>query len=651
MTHARRILGHLATAVLCTTAALWAAPQAPTVAEAARRGDMAGLRALLATGADANAAPGDGMTALHWAAERGDDAMVTVLVAAGASAGARTRIGDYTPLHLAARAGSGPAVAALIKASAKVDAVTSTGAVQPLHLAAASGSVPAVTALLDQGARVDVRETEWGQTPLIFAAAANRPDIVRLLIARGADVNLMTKALDVGRFSTEARQAQTLQRQILANAVQPGQEPTPSQMQAAIEAVREFYVTGVVPTPPAAGAGRGGRAGGAATPGAAATPAAARGPAGAAPDDGTAGQPQGGQGNNEEGPPPNIAAKGGFSALHHAARQGYVEVVKGLLDGGASLNGKSGDGHSPMLIALINGQFDVAMELIARGADVNLASESHGVTPLWATINARWQPRTRFPQPQEMDQQRANYIDVMTALLEKGADPNARIRVHPWYMVYTDCGNANCGLSNSAGATAFWRAAYGTDVEAMRLLVKYGADPNVPTIAMRAAGRGGGGRGGGPVPGGGDGAAPMTPATPALDPSGLPPVPNGGPAVYPLHAAAGAEYGEGFAGNAHHHAPEAWLATVKYLVEELGADVNARDSDGYTPMHHAAARGDNEMILYLVSKGADPKAVSRRGQTTVDMANGPVSRISPFPETIALLEKMGAKNNHRCQSC
>ena len=90
---------------------------------------------------------------------------------------------------------------------------------------------------------------------------------------------------------------------------------------------------------------------------------------------------------------------------------------------------------------------------------------------------------------------------------------------------------------------------------------------------------------------------------------------------------------------------------MKYLVEELGADVNQRDNDGYTPLHHAAARGDNEMILYLVSKGADVKAVSRRGQTTADMANGPVSRISPFPETIALLVKLGAKNNNRCQCC
>jgi hypothetical protein len=136
-----------------------------------------------------------------------------------------------------------------------------------------------------------------------------------------------------------------------------------------------------------------------------------------------------------------------------------------------------------------------------------------------------------------------------------------------------------------------------------------------------------------------------------LDPSGLPAVPNGGPGTFAIDAASGSEYGEGYAGNSHRHAPDAWLAAVKYLVEELGADVNARDANGYTPLHNAAARGDNEMINYLVSKGADVKAVSRRGQTTADMANGPVSRISPYPDTVALLEKLGSKNNHKCQSC
>jgi uncharacterized protein len=90
---------------------------------------------------------------------------------------------------------------------------------------------------------------------------------------------------------------------------------------------------------------------------------------------------------------------------------------------------------------------------------------------------------------------------------------------------------------------------------------------------------------------------------------------------------------------------------MKYLVEELKQDVNTRDAQGMTPMHHAAARGDNEMILYLVSKGADPKAVSTNGRTTADMANAPVTRLTPFPETIKLLVSMGAKNNNRCVNC
>jgi ankyrin repeat protein len=93
------------------------------------------------------------------------------------------------------------------------------------------------------------------------------------------------------------------------------------------------------------------------------------------------------------------------------------------------------------------------------------------------------------------------------------------------------------------------------------------------------------------------------------------------------------------------------LAAVKYLIEEVGVDVNEEDEDGNTAMHNAASRGDNEMIQYLVSKGGDVKKVNRRGQTTVDMANGPVQRTQPYPETIKLLESLGAKNNHKCVSC
>jgi ankyrin repeat protein len=135
------------------------------------------------------------------------------------------------------------------------------------------------------------------------------------------------------------------------------------------------------------------------------------------------------------------------------------------------------------------------------------------------------------------------------------------------------------------------------------------------------------------------------------DVSGKPPVPVGGPGIPPLQAAAGSGYGEGFAGNAHRFAPSGMLAAVKYLVEELGADVNAVDHDGSTALHQAAARGDVEMILYLVSKGADPTTVNREGQSTADMANGPVQRVEPFPEARDLLIKLGAKNSNKCVSC
>jgi len=218
----------------------------------------------------------------------------------------------------------------------------------------------------------------------------------------------------------------------------------------------------------------------------------------------------------------------------------------------------------------------------------------------------------------------------MKALIDAGADVNHQAGRHIWYTSF----NFDMLGVKFGGATAFWRAAYATDIPAMRLLVEAGADPDIATkkvptfrYVFRASG------------------------VSEEDKSGLPELPIGGPAVYPIHAASGVGYGEGFASNQHSHAPNSWLPAVQYLVEELGADVNARDLNGYSPLHHAAARGDNELIMYLVSKGADVTVLSRRGETTVDMANGPRQRIEPFPETIALLEGLGAINNNNCQSC
>jgi uncharacterized protein len=293
-----------------------------------------------------------------------------------------------------------------------------------------------------------------------------------------------------------------------------------------------------------------------------------------------------------------------------------------LLEAGANVNGATeGDRSTPMVVAIINGQYDLAMAFLARGGNPNLVNDD-GVTPLFAAINNEWALRTWYPQPTAGSQQRASYLQLMEALLKAGADPNARTVSHIWYAAYN---TGRMGVEFT-GATAFWRAAYALDVDAMRLLVRYGADPNIPTMSYGAARR-------------------------PTDGSGLAPTPPGGPHVPPFHAASGVGYGTSRVAQQHRHVPDGWMPAAKYFLEELGVDVNMRDAEGFTALHHAAARGDNDMILYLVKKGADVMAVNRAGQTTVDMANSPEQRTQPFPETIKLLEGMGAKNNHNCRAC
>jgi ankyrin repeat protein len=331
-----------------------------------------------------------------------------------------------------------------------------------------------------------------------------------------------------------------------------------------------------------------------------------------------------------------------MTPLLHAVREGHVAAVDALLDGGANIETAT-DGTTPLLMAAINGQFDLAMHLLERGANANVHN-SAGTTALYAAIDRVWAPKTRHPQLRDHELQKTTHVQLLQALLERGADPNVRLERHLYYNTYFACMNALCGLEIVWGATPFWRAAYALDLDAMKVLVAFGADPNIPVRQppmlpdrywMTGQGMG----------------ALSRVVIEEGDPSGLPTVPVGGPAAYPIHAAAGVGYGGGFAANAHRHVIGGWMKAMRYLVEELGADVNARDHLGYTPLHHAASRGDDEMVLYLIEKGSDPTAISRRGQTTADMANGPWERLAPFPSTIDILEKHGSKNNHMCVSC
>ncbi len=611
------------------------------VADAAQQGDTEQVRSLLRQGADVNAAQSDGMSALHWASVKDVPEMIGVLAYAGANLEATTRLGGYTALHLAAREGNTDALAALVEAGADPHAVTTTG-VTALHFAAASGRTRALQVLIEGGATVDVGTTADDQTPLMWAAAANRLEAVTTLLDAGADPLLTTAVIDYVEVAAKDGPERRLRSQLAdvrRNAERAAQPPAPPETAPpapAEEPAEEEAAEEEAPAEEAPAEEAEAEEEEAPVEEAEAEDEDASSEEAEPEDEGSEEEAAEEASEDETEEPAEeerplgyndlVGLEGGFTALHFAARDGRAEVARRLLERGAELDQPTADGTTPLLMAVINGQFDLAMEFLDAGADPNLVAED-GAAALFTVLNRRWGPKAAYPQPQAFTQQHTDYLELLSALIEAGAEVNHRTGRHIWYTSF----NFDQLGVNFAGATAFWRAAYATDLDAMRLLVAAGADPTITTrkVPSRRFGRGGNDE----------------------DKSGVPPVPTGGPAVYPIHAASGVGYGEGFAANSHSHAPDSWVASVRYLVEEHGADVNARDLNGYTPLHHAAARGDNELIEYLVEQGADVMVVSRRGETTVDMANGPRQRVSPFPETIALLESLGAINNHNCQSC
>jgi ankyrin repeat protein len=61
-------------------------------------------------------------------------------------------------------------------------------------------------------------------------------------------------------------------------------------------------------------------------------------------------------------------------------------------------------------------------------------------------------------------------------------------------------------------------------------------------------------------------------------------------------------------------------ATVAQLLIDSGADLNARQSGGYTPLHYAAANGLEGIVRILITRSVDLSAKEAGGKTAYDLA-------------------------------
>jgi len=194
--------------------------------------------------------------------------------------------------------------------------------------------------------------------------------------------------------------------------------------------------------------------------------------------------------------------KSGFTALHFAAREGDLESARLLLAAGVDINIKSqaatppaaadgdqaaplagrraasasaSDGATPLLVATLRAQVPLALSLLERGADPDIADA--GLTPLhWAAAtweNGTANPVYGFEEPMAGIPDRAAKLRLVKSLLAHGANPNARMtRPKPAFAG---------GFTDAPGATPFLLASSVDDIEMMRILLDAGADPKLMT--------------------------------------------------------------------------------------------------------------------------------------------------------------------------
>ena len=117
--------------------------------------------------------------------------------------------------------------------------------------------------------------------------------------------------------------------------------------------------------------------------------------------------------------------RGGWTALMYAARQGSLDAARALAEAGADLNLTDPDRTTALHLALVNSHFDVAAMLVDHGADPNIADVT-GKAALYTAVDARNEDRL-FSRPIPKRSNKINSLQIMTRLLDRGSNPNARL--------------------------------------------------------------------------------------------------------------------------------------------------------------------------------------------------------------------------------
>lgn len=468
----------------------------------------------------------------------------------------------------------------LLKSGTDVNSRLSDGSTA-LHLAVLRDQQDAVAALLDAGAD-PVLLNRNGISPLFLAVQNGNADIVSSLLKAGADPNTLSESGETILMTAAFTGKPEVVSLLLANGALVDARDPEFKQTALMIAVREGQ-TAVVESLIRHGAEVD------------ASTRVGPTPAYLPPCKGT-GCGSEGAGINRSGVPhrgERHDAKGGMTPLLYAARDGRVESAKLLLDNGADVELAEANEITPLLMALLNNQLAVASLLLDYGADVNV-DDFYGRSPLFAAVDYRNidmnSKRTDDPQDNSVD--RDAIMPMIERLLAAGANVNARTKEwqpeKKWLYALNDV-----SWVDMTGQTPYIRASAAGDLPVMTLLLAHDADPHITTYEGTTA----------------------------------------------LMAAAGVNW---TVAQTYTVSEDALLDAVKMNIE-LGADVNAANSMGLTPLLGAANRGANPIIRYLASQGAKLDVQDAVGRTALRWAEGvflAAVGAEQKPETIALLKEL-----------